>query len=88
MSRRLRRFAAVGTGFIGLVTLAYSYYGLMVLQAYEHMFEALRLGPAKGSPTALGHLLPVLGGLLVAASAVLFAGPEMRQRFHKSGKAS
>jgi hypothetical protein len=88
MTKKSRRLIAVAMALVGLGTLGYYYYALIVLDAYGHMFEALHLGPVESSKTLGGYLLPFVGWLLLAASAVLFVGPELRERFVRTGRAS
>ena len=71
----------MGVGLIGLGILAYYYYALMLLSAVGHTFEALHLGPVETSLTPTGQMLPYVGWLLFAASALMFVGPETKQRF-------
>ena len=80
MTKKLRRLIAVGMAVVGLGTLGYYYYALIVLDAYVHMFEALHLRPVEPSTTLGGNLLPSVGWLLLAASALLLVGPELRKR--------
>jgi hypothetical protein len=84
MSKRRRRLIALGTGLIGLGTLADYYYALMLLRSYVGLFEALHLGPVEGSQTVLGRVLPFVGWLFLAGSAALFVGPELKQRFRRT----
>ena len=81
MSRKLRRFIAFAVGLMGLGALAYNYYALMLLGAVGHTFEALHLSPVETSLTLVGQMLPYIGWLLFAVSALIFAGPEIRRRF-------
>jgi len=66
--------------------LAYYYYAMMVLRAYVGMFEALRLGPVQQSQTIMSYAFPIVGWLALAGSAALFVGPELEQRFRRSGR--
>jgi len=84
MSKTLRRLVALGAALAGLGTLAYYYYVLMLLRAYEGMVRALHLGPVQESEAAWSWLLPFAGWLLLAGSVALFVGPEVRQRLRHS----
>ena len=88
MTKKSRRLIAVGLALVGRGTLVYHYYALFVLDAYVQMFEALHLGPVESSRTLVGYLLPFVGFLLLAASAVLFVGPELRERFIRTRRSA
>lgn len=84
MTKRLRRLISLGAAVIGLGTLGYYYYALLVLRAYVGMFTALHLGPVQQTETAWSRLLPFAGWLLLAGSIALYGGPEIRQRLRRS----
>ena len=88
MAKRSRRLIAAGMAIVGLGALGYYYYSVIVLDAYVHLFEALHLGPVESSQSLMRGVLPFLGWLLLAASAALFGGPELRQRVVRSRRAS
>jgi len=84
MSKRRRRLIAIVIGVIGLAMVVYYYYAMMVLRAYVGMFEALHVGPVQESQTIMSYAFPFVGWLALAASAALFVGPALTQRFRRS----
>jgi len=82
MRRRSRLVTAAALGLIGLATLGYYSYAVVVAQAYVGLFEALYPGHVQvGEPALWFRVLPYLGSLMVIGSLALFLAPALSRRF-------
>ena len=83
MTKRRRLVLAACTGFVGMVVLAYWFYGQLVSDAFIRMFEDLGLEPQVTEDPWFG-LLPYLGGGLIVGAVAMLLFPLDRGLIEKA----